>query len=192
MRRDVLASSRMRPGTVRPTKRSEEEGKDRRVLLRLARTFVPDIAGVPGVTRVALIGSLTTAKPTPKDVDLLVSVEDAADLAPLALHARRLMGAAQSLGKGTDIFLATPGGEYLGRVCQWRICRFGVRLRCDALHCGQRPYLHDDLETVRLPASLIRAPPVILWPELRCNEPVPTDLEQGLLRPLRASPIIQS
>lgn len=187
MCRDVLALSRMRHVTEGSTERSEEGDGNRRALIRLARTFVPDIAQVHGVARVALIGSLTTTKESPKDIDLLVSIEPTADLAPLGHHARRLMGAAQSLGKGADLFLADPDGNYLGRVCQWKVCRFGVRLRCDALHCGQRPYLHDDLGTVRLPDALIRFPPVILWPEVRCNVPPPIDLEQGLLRPLTAS-----
>ncbi|HUZ80295.1 MAG TPA: hypothetical protein VMV28_06745 [Thermoplasmata archaeon] len=184
MWRAILVLPRMRYGTVRPTMRSEEGSGRRLALIRLARTFVPDIAQVHGVTRVALIGSLTTTKQDPKDIDLLITVEPIADLAPLACHARRLMGAAQSLGKGADVFLADPDGNYLGRVCQWKVCRAGVRLRCDALHCGQRPHLHDDLEAVRLPVALIRSPPVILWPEARCNEPAPADLEQGLLRSL--------
>ncbi len=188
MQHETRALSRMRRGTVRPAKPSEEKGESRRALLRLARTVVPDITGVPGVTRVALVGSLATTKPNPKDVDLLVSVEPTADLAPLAHHARRLMGAAQSLGKGADVFLATPGGNYLGRVCQWKICRFGVRLRCDALHCGQRPYLHDDLKTVHLSNTQIMSPPVVLWPGIRCDVSVPTDLERGLLRWLRKPP----
>jgi hypothetical protein len=37
------------------------------------------------------VGSIVTAKPNPKDIDVLVVVSDEADMAPLALHARRLV-----------------------------------------------------------------------------------------------------
>jgi predicted nucleotidyltransferase len=171
-----------------PSDRGERSGREppvRLSLLRLVQTFTLATRWVPGVTRIALVGSLATSKADPKDVDLLVSMEVGAALAPLALHARRLRGAAQSLGKGTDVFLASPIGECLGRVCEWRDCRPGVRLRCDALHCGKQAYLHDDLEIVRLPPSLIRDPPVILWPEVRYGPPVPLDMAQELLGPLR-------
>lgn len=137
------------------------------------------------MTRIALVGSITTSKPDPKDIDLLVSVMDGSDLVGLAVLGRRLKGMAQSLGKGADIFIADTRGRYLGRICEWRDCRPGVRVRCDALHCGQWQYLHDDLKTVRLPDSLIETPPIILWPEVVGVVPVPADIERGLLRPLR-------
>ena len=154
-------------------------------LIQLASTFVGEAIRVRGVTRIALVGSITTTKSDPKDVDLLLSIEDDADLAPLAVHAHRLMGMAQSLGKGADIFLADTRGQYLGRICEWRDCRPGVRIRCDALHCGRRHYLHDDLETVRLPESIIGSPPIVLWPGFVPIVPVPADVERGLLRALR-------
>jgi hypothetical protein len=43
--------------------------------------------------------------------------------------------------------------------------RAGLRQSCDALHCGQRPYLHDDLNTLRLSTALIATPPLELWPK---------------------------
>src|SRR6266496_668037 len=100
---------------------------------------------LPGVIRIALLGSLTTGKSDPKDVDLLLTVADGADLVPLATLGRKLRGRAQSLNRGADIFLADPAATYLGRICPWRDCRPGLRLRCDALHCGRRAHLHDDL-----------------------------------------------
>ena len=145
-------------------------------LIQLAGAFAQEAVRVAGVTRVALVGSITTTKPDPKDVDLLVTVEDTADLTPLAVLGRRLMGKTQSLASGADVFLADPEGEYIGRICEWKDCRPGVRIRCDALHCGRRHYLHDDLKTVRLSSELIRSPPVILWPEPRWSEPMPPDL----------------
>ncbi|MFB0546976.1 MAG: UPF0158 family protein, partial [Anaerolineae bacterium] len=45
--------------------------------------FVRAASQLPGVTCIALIGSLTTDEPDPEDADLLVTVTDDADLAPL-------------------------------------------------------------------------------------------------------------
>ena len=145
-------------------------------LIQLAGAFAQEAVLVPGVTRIALVGSITIAKPDPKDVDLLITVEDTADLTPLAVLGRRLMGRAQSLASGADVFLADPEEKYIGRVCPWRDCRPCVRIRCDAFHCGRRHYLHDDLKAVHLSSELIRSPPVILWPEPRWSEPMPPDL----------------
>jgi hypothetical protein len=133
---------------------------------------------LPGVRRIAIIGSITTDRCNPKDIDFLVTISDDADLAPLAALARRLKGRLQSHSHGADVFLANERGEYLGRTCSWVICRPGVRASCDALHCGRRPYLHDDLKTVQLSDSLIAAPPLELWPAVvrRCE--MPADVER--------------
>jgi len=55
---------------------------------------------------------------------------------PLATLGRKLQGHAQSFARGGDVFLADPQGHYLGRTCPWKRCGPGIRLRCDALHCG--------------------------------------------------------
>ena len=104
------------------------------------------------------MGSITTPKPEPKDLDLLVWIDDAMDLAPLARTA------------------------YLGRVCIWTRCAPGVRVRCDAQHCGQRQFLHDDLQTIRLPTDLIREPPAELWPQVVVRRAIPADLMAFLQR----------
>ena len=57
-----------------------------------------------------LVGSLTTGQPDPKDADLLVTVTDETDLAPLATLGCKLNRHAQSFGRGGDVFLADPGG----------------------------------------------------------------------------------
>jgi hypothetical protein len=98
---------------------------------------------IPGVLRIALIGSLTTNKPTPKDADLLITITDDVDLAPLAKLGRRFSGHAQNFNKGGEIFLSDPQGHYLGRICHWKRCGPGIRMSCDALHCGRRHYLHS-------------------------------------------------
>jgi hypothetical protein len=157
----------------------------RSLLLSEVLAFVRAARQLAGVLRIALIGSLTTAKAEPKDADLLVSVADDANLDPLARLGRRLLGRAQSINRGGEVFLADPPGRYLGRTCPWKECRPGIRRSCDALNCGRRHYLHDDLKTIRLDAGLIVDPPLELWPQLVVRVSVPEDVERVLLAPLR-------
>ena len=82
---------------------------------------------INGVRRIALIGSIVTAKLDPKDIDVLVVVADDADLAALATCARRLHGHAQSFNRGADVFVADERGTYIGRTCRWKDCRPGRR-----------------------------------------------------------------
>ncbi len=147
--------------------------------------FVRAASQLSGVTRIALIGSLTTAELDPKDADVLVTVTDKADIEPLATLGRKLAGHAQQLNRGGDIFLADPQGNYLGRTCPWKLCGPGIRQSCDALHCGQRPYLHDDLKAIKLAKRLIAAPPIELWPQIVARVPIPEDVQQGLITPLK-------
>jgi hypothetical protein len=127
---------------------------------------------------------MVTDKRDPKDADVLVTVDDEADLAPLAAAGRRLKGRAQSQNKGADIFLASPFGKYIGRTCHWRECRPGIRVSCDAQHCGRRQFLHDDLDVIKLDSALIDSPPVELWPTLIRRVQVPVDVEELLLKQL--------
>jgi hypothetical protein len=146
--------------------------------------FVQAASHVPGVTRIALIGSLTTNKPDPKDADLLVTVTDDADLAALAALGRKLQGHAQGFNCGGEVFLSDPDGTYLGRTCPWRQCAQGIRMSCDARHCGWRPYLHDDLDAIVLHERLVVAPPIELWPRIGARVPLPKDIAEGLIVPL--------
>ncbi len=156
-------------------------------LLAGALLFVQATSGLPGEQRIALLGSITTEKATPKDIDLLVTVGDDADLSQLAALGRKLMGHAQSRNSGADVFLADPRGAYLGRICHWKVCQPGVRMRCYALHCGHRPYLYDDLKTLTLKRQLIAAPPIVLWPQVSAAVASPADVEAILLAPLRVA-----
>jgi hypothetical protein len=144
-----------------------------------AARFVRSASTIPGVRRIAVIGSIVTVKPNPKDIDLLVTVTDDADLAPLALRARRLQGTLQGLNHTADVFLADETGRYLGRTCRWRECRPGIR-RCDAVHCGRRSYLHDDLATLTLKAATIRDVRVLVWPTVQHSGPIPADVQRFL------------
>jgi hypothetical protein len=148
----------------------------RRQLLALASEFVFGVRAVPGVERVALLGSMLTEKAQPKDIDLLLTIGDACDLSLLAPRARRLSGRAQSLGAGADVFLAGAGGRYLGRICLWRVCQAGVRVACDANHCGRRRYLHDDLRTISLPEALTTEPPLEIFPIRIARVQIPADV----------------
>jgi predicted nucleotidyltransferase len=132
---------------------------------------------VAGVQRIALLGSIVTAKRNPKDIDVLVVVSDDADLAGLAMYARRLQGHAQSFNRGADVFLADERCTYIGRTCRWKDCRPGVRQSCDAQHCGRRAYLHDDLDAMTLSSTVIAAPPVTLWPVVERRGRLPPDVE---------------
>ncbi len=148
-------------------------------LLQAVLRFVLDARICQGVLRMALIGSLTTAKPLPKDADVLVTIEGGLDLGPLARAARRLKGTAQQMNLGADIFLANAQGGYVGRICHYRECL--PRVACRAQHCGRQAHLNDDLHVITLAPALIVSPPVELWPEIHRREPVAGDVEELLL-----------
>jgi hypothetical protein len=158
----------------------QQAGELRVRLIHEAFHFARAASAVAGVRRISLLGSILTTKPNPKDVDLLVQIANDADLPALARCARRLQGGTQKFNRGADVFLADEARRYLGRTCPWKVCRFGERLACDALHCGARPHLHDDLRTIKLPATLVASPPLDLWPtvERRCE--LPADVAQLL------------
>jgi predicted nucleotidyltransferase len=150
----------------------------RQQLLDGLRRFAASVRGIAGVRRIAVLGSIVTPKPDPKDIDVLVVVTDDADLSPLATAARRLQGDAQGFTRGADVFLADECGTYIGRTCHWRDCRPGVRRSCDALHCGRRPFLHDDLDAITLNSTLVLSPPVTLWPFIERRGQLPPDVEE--------------
>ena len=148
--------------------------------------FTQATSGLPGVLRIALVGSLVTSKAFPKDADVLVTVNLDSNLDRLAKAGRALKGFAQTRNSGADIFLSNLDGQYLGRICHWRDCRPGVRLACRAQHCGQREFLNDDLHDVNLSPSLVAAPPIELWPSVVRRIAVPADVEEVLLGTLQA------
>ena len=161
---------------------NEGRANVRDALLEAAFLFVQSAAQLAGVRRIALVGSILRDRRSPKDVDLIVYIADDADLEDLAWAARRLQGRLQSQNRGADVFLADEHGRYLGRTCPWKSCQPGLRVSCDALHCGRRRHLHDDLGTIRPADSLIAAPPLDLWPVVvrRCRPPA--DVERLISR----------
>ncbi len=155
-------------------------------LLNAVLAFVRAARSSPGVLRIALLGSLATDKPVPKDADVLVTFDAAMDLSRLARLGRRLQGTAQGINLGADIFLADGAGRYLGRICHYRECH--ARVACQAINCGQRQHLNDDLQIVTLSPALISAPPIELWPRIVRRGAVPADTEALLAQLEKDSP----
>ena len=156
----------------------------RETMFAEVRWFVESAHLIVGVERIALVGSLATNKEFPKDIDLLVTITNDCDLAGLARLGRQLAGHMAAHSSGADVFLASPLGEYLGRICPWKKCRPGVRVGCEALSCGARQFLHDDFDTIFLEQELIHYPPAILWPEATAKSGVPADVTEQLIGPL--------
>ncbi|RPI01528.1 MAG: hypothetical protein EHM72_06285 [Calditrichaeota bacterium] len=154
-------------------------------LLENLAQFIPACIKIPGIMRISLIGSLCTTKPDPKDIDVLIFIKDDADLTPLAALTRKLNGRVQSYNHNADVFLADCQGQYLGRVCLYKNCGPGFRCSCDALHCGARKYLHDDLKTIILTRELVSSPPLELWPTILARFSIPIDVDIIIIRPLR-------
>jgi hypothetical protein len=59
---------------------------------RTSPWFVRSVAQVEGVRKIFILGSITTERQKPKDIDSLVMVENSADLRPLARLGRKLKG----------------------------------------------------------------------------------------------------
>ena len=165
---------------------NEKMREIRQKLLDEALCFTQMACQLPNVTRIALIGSLTTDKLDPKDVDMLVTVTDGSDLTELATLGRKLSGHCQQMNRGGEIFLADERNNYLGRICPWKTCAPGIRSRCDALNCGKRPFLHDDFGDIKLHKSLITKPPVGLWPQIVTRVPIPDDLYERVLQKIES------
>lgn len=157
-------------------------------LLRAVLAFVNDARDLPGIRRIALLGSLTTPKAIPKDVDLLVEVSDEMPLKNLAKLTRQLLGKTMQTGDScsTDVFLCNPKHEYLGRICSWKTCAPGIRQSCHAQHCGHRHYLYDDLQNVSLDPSLVAEPPLEIWPKIIIRTEIPDDVHEEIVIKLQA------
>lgn len=153
-------------------------------LITQARAFIQKASRLPGVNRIAMLGSLLSSKPVPQDVDLLLTITPEVDMAELAKLGRQLKGRLQGHNLGADIFLVNPRGKYLGRTCPWKHCAPGIRVRCEAqLGCGN--YLYDDLHIITLAPALLKNPPLELWPHIIRRVSIPNDVEQDLIKYLQ-------
>lgn len=84
-----------RPRVIPPDEwqyRDRSSSEVRTTLLERA-DFVRSARTCPGVARIALVGSMVTSKPRPKDVDLLVTVTADLEMPRLARLGRRLKAA---------------------------------------------------------------------------------------------------
>jgi len=137
--------------------------------------FMEHIAKIEGVKRIALIGSICTAKKDPKDIDIMVTIRPELDVKPLARLGTRLSGRASQFGGSAELFLA-EGTQYLGRTCKYRDPF--PRASCRPLRCYRdRPFLCYTNNNFVLTQELVTAPPLILWPEIIRNSKLPDDLE---------------
>ena len=161
-------------------RRMERESQLRQFLLREVGWFVDSASQIPGVVRIAMIGSLVTEKERPKDADLLVTINSGVDIDSLAEAGRRLKGRGQSHGSGADVFLCSPEGSYLGRTCSFRDCH--PRVRCSGHQCHRGTRICDDFEIVSLDQALIEAPPLDLWPTVLRRQTIPEDVERLVVR----------
>jgi len=167
---------------------ARQEKENRMRMLNVVKEFLPVIERTNGVGFIGLIGSLARDSPKPKDIDLVVCVTPSSDLSELATIFRRIAGRMSQIGKGADMFIYDDEtGKYLGRICPYRDCGPAIR-RCDADHCGMRPYLKDDLSVLRLQPFARKKVPVELYPRRRYHPPqVPHDLNDVLLSDQPAS-----
>lgn len=151
----------------------------RTFLLQEVKRFANDARKIRGVYRIALVGSLMTDKPNPKDADLLVTNDAQIDIAALCRLARRLKGRGQSRNSGADIFLCNSEGKYLGRTCSWKECH--PRVACRGSNCGKGGRICNDLDVVRLDSRIIVEPPLEIWPTMVARRQVPMDVQKELL-----------
>ena len=156
----------------------------RQKLLAHLPWFVRSVTKVDGVHRMSVLGSITTEKQKPKDIDFLVMIEDSADLEPVARLGRKLKGRTGSERGGADIFLTDTLGNYMGRTCSWKECRPGARMSCEALNCGRRQYLYDDLQKVTLSRETIDGA-LQLWPTVGKRVGLPEDLGTVIVELMR-------
>ena len=149
-------------------------------LLDAVGQFVRTASQIPGVQRIALVGSLVTDKEHPKDADLLVTISDGIDMNALAAAGRKLKGRMQGRNSGADIFLSSETGTYLGRTCSYRECH--ARVACRGHQCGRGTRICDDFDELNLDSALLSEPPLELWPAVVRRARIPQDVEWLLVR----------
>ncbi len=153
---------------------------DRGALLLAAAAFLEKARGFEEVLQVALIGSLSTNKTNPKDLDLMVTVAPGCDLKRLAKPGRQTQGRVQRGHLGVDIFLVEIG-KYLGRACSYRephsrmLCT-QRRLSCDLDRC----FLCHTSGSFVLKKTVVEDPPIVLHPAYSARVEVPDDVRRLL------------
>jgi len=167
---------RSKDNTVEPSLRPDRD-TDRGALLLAAKWFFNRATKLESVTRIALIGSICTDKKNPKDIDILLTIAPAADIAPISKLKRQMSGRIQRGLLGADIFLAEEG-SYIGRPCRFREPHPRVGCAQDGLRCDfNRPFLCDTSCSFELKKEVITSPPIILYPRLLTAGKIPADVQ---------------
>jgi predicted nucleotidyltransferase len=167
-------ASLVSPDRVSPDERAKLP--DRAVLLAAAKWFLEEARKVEEVSQIALIGSLTTRKTTPKDVDLLVTLKSSAGFKQIATLARKLQGRIQKGSLGADVFIVHDN-IYIGRACHYRESSSRVECRTRHLKCSRDvKFLCNTVSSFRLREEIMLRPPLILWPDVVINVALPDDV----------------
>ncbi len=169
-------------------------------LLKGGVTFIERASAIPGIQRIAMVGSMTTDKKIPKDIDFLVTVNESIDFKDLAEAGRQLQGYAHRINLTADIFITNSDGIYIGRTCNYK--EPFLRRDCQGKVCGHFLLMDEDIpavlqafnsllhlcsdtEMIKFTKEEIDKPPLIIWPEIVRNAPIPEDVENILLKPVK-------
>jgi predicted nucleotidyltransferase len=144
---------------ARAPRRSWAELDMRDRLDHMADQFVREASQVQGVEEIVAFGSYVTAKPEPRDLDLMVFVSEDADIPHLAKCARRLT----PIYYGWEVLLfEADTRRYLGRVCFRKQCP-ARSVDCAVPGCGAIPLVRAVLGFTFNPAQAFAHRPEVLW-----------------------------
>ena len=153
---------------------------DRESLLYALNWFLDEVKQFKEVRQVALIGSICTNKPNPKDIDLLISIKPKTDLKKLATLRRKTQGRIGQGLLGTDMFIVEDG-RYLGRLCRYREPWPRVVCCNDNLICDRtRNYLCNTSNNFSIDKSIINNPPITIYPKFSTTIEIPNDVGKVL------------
>lgn len=158
--RDMGVSYQETPARPARTPRKSWAGLDKRERLdHMADQFAEEASRVQGVEEIAAFGSYVTAKPEPKDLDLMVFISDQVNIPRLAKCARRL----SPIYHGWEVFLFEANTRrHLGRVCVRKQCP-ARSVDCAAPGCGAIPLVRVVPGFTFDPARAFVHRPQVLW-----------------------------
>ena len=149
----------------------------RRALLLAVCSFVRAARICPGVLRIALMGSLVTNKPIPKDADVLVTIDDTTDLTGLARAASAPQGVCSNHQPSSLMRLGVTSDAFASIASAIRAWHASPSI-ADAAPTSTMTHV------VTLSKELLAAPPIDLWPDVVPRVKVPPDVEALLLTEL--------
>ena len=149
----------------------------RRALLLAVCSFVRAARICPGVRRIALMGSLVTNKPIPKDADVLVTIDDTTDLTGLARAASAPQGVCSNHQPSSLMRLGVTSDAFASIASAIRAWHASPSI-ADAAPTSTMTHV------VTLSKELLAAPPIDLWPDVVRRLKVPPDVDALLLTEL--------